>query len=117
MSDIDTLSIPTPGGYRDLPVEPAAANLAAFRLVDVREPHEFTGPLSHIAGAELIPMGGFPAAAATWDRNRPTLLICRSGNRSGRVAAALAAAGFTRLYNLAGGMIAWNERGLPVERA
>ena len=44
------------------------------------------------------------------------LFICRSGGRSGRAATALAAMGFTRVMNMVGGMIAWNEAKLPVAR-
>ena len=116
MADVRALSVPTAAGYRDLPPQGAASHLGALKLVDVREPDEFTGPLGHIAGSELVPMGQVLDAAAQWDRAVPTLLICRSGARSGRVAAVLAQAGFTEMYNLAGGMLAWNGLGLPVER-
>jgi rhodanese-related sulfurtransferase len=86
------------------------------RIVDVREPHEFTGELGHLARAELVPMAQVIAAAATWDRTAELVLVCRSGNRSGRVAAALAAAGFTHVINMDGGMLAWNAASLPVVR-
>jgi rhodanese-related sulfurtransferase len=59
----------------------------------VREPNEFAGPLGHVHGAELFPMGTLPTAAEAWDRKTPILLVCRSGNRSGRVAAVLAQRG------------------------
>jgi len=91
------------------------AHLRQVRRVDVREPDEFTGPLGHLPGAELVPMGGFPSVASNWPREAPLLLICRSGNRSNKVGALLAEQGFRRLYNLAGGMLAVNEAGLTVE--
>lgn len=50
------------------------------------------------------------------DRNRPLLLICRSGNRSAKIGTLLAQAGYTQLYNVAGGMLAWRSEALPVER-
>jgi rhodanese-related sulfurtransferase len=105
-----------PGGFFEIPPEGAAPNLADFRLIDVREPDEFVGPLGHIPGAELVPMGNVLAHAGGWDRTRPVLLVCRSGARSGHVAAALAPMGYPHLYNLIGGMLVWNELGLPVER-
>jgi rhodanese-related sulfurtransferase len=114
--DFQAISNATPSGYRDLPPEGAAPNLASFRLIDVREPDEFNGPLGHIEGAELVPMGGFPTAADAWDRSQRLLVICRSGNRSGRVASILTKSGFTNVYNLIGGMLVWNELGLPVVR-
>jgi rhodanese-related sulfurtransferase len=42
--------------------------------------------------------------------------VCRSGGRSGRVAAYLASEGFTRVMNMVGGMLSWNAARLPVER-
>lgn len=86
------------------------------RLVDVREPHELTGPLGHLAAAENHPLAGVTAAAAAWRRDEPIVLICRSGARSARAAGELARMGFTHLYNLTGGMMAWNDAGLPTAR-
>lgn len=104
------------GGYRDLAPATLAAYGAPVALVDVREPHEFTGELGHVPGSRLVPLATVLDAARDWPRADELVLICRSGNRSGRAAAALAAAGFTRVMNLAGGMLAWNAAGLPVER-
>ena len=78
----------------------------AVRRIDVREPDEFTGPLGHLPGAELVPLGNVETALDPWPRDQPIVLICRSGRRSASAAQALAARGFTRLYNLAGGMLA-----------
>ena len=117
MNALQTISNATADGYWDLPPEGAAEHLARFRIVDVREPDEYHGPLGHLVGAELIPMGGFPSAADGWEQKRPVLLVCRSGKRSGRVAALLAQQGFAEIYNLIGGMLVWNELGLPLERA
>jgi sulfur dioxygenase len=83
------------------------------RLVDVREPAEFDGELGHIDGAELLPLGGLRAALAGWDRGASLVMVCRSGGRSAQAALILEAAGFTRVANLAGGMIAWRAAGLP----
>ena len=116
MTDLSAFANRHPGGFFEIPPEGAAPHLAAFRLIDVREPDEYVGPLAHVPGAELVPMGDVLAHAAGWDRTRPVLLICRSGARSGRVAAALAPMGYPHLYNLIGGMLVWNELGLPVER-
>lgn len=108
---------PTRAGYRD--VTPAATHAARgrVRLIDVREPHEYTGELGHIAGAELVPLATVASQAHAWDKNAEIILICRSGARSGRAAEALVAAGFRRVMNMAGGMLAYNAAHLPVERA
>jgi rhodanese-related sulfurtransferase len=85
----------------------------SFRVVDVREPVEFTGELGHIAEAELVPLGTVMEAAASWDKSAPIILVCRSGARSGRAGEALVAMGFEHVTNMVGGMIAWNQDGLP----
>lgn len=107
---------PTAIGYRDITPAAAYAARGAVRLVDVREPHEFTGDLGHIAGAELVPLATVGARARTWDKAVDIILICRSGGRSGRAAEALVGAGFRRVMNMAGGMLAYNAAHLPVER-
>lgn len=85
------------------------------RVVDVREPWEFAA--AHIAGAENVPLDGLDAACRGWKTDAPLLLVCRSGARSARAAAALAGLGFSRLHNLTGGMLAWEERGYAVARS
>lgn len=87
------------------------------RLIDVREPDEYTGPLGHLPGAELVPLGTIEAASRDWSRESALVLICRSGKRSTQAAAQLAQRGFTRLFNLAGGMEAVNRAGIQVQDA
>lgn len=107
---------PGPAGYRDVdPVRVDAAR-GKTRIVDVREPDEFTGELGHIEEAELVPLGAVELEAQKWDREREIVLVCRSGNRSGRAAAALSAMGFRRVMNMVGGMLAWNDAKLAVRR-
>lgn len=106
-----------PGGYRDVDApHVAAAARAGVRIIDVREPQEFVGELGHIPGAELVPLGTVEAAAATWDKDREIVIVCRSGARSGRAAGSLAAAGFRRVMNMTGGMLAWTAAKLPTSR-
>lgn len=109
-------ALPNPAGYRD--VTPAEVSLPAegFRIVDVREPAEFTGELGHIPGAELVPLGGVTAHAVSWNKDEPLLLVCRSGGRSGNAAQALTRMGFSRAMNLVGGMIGWNAAGKTIEK-
>jgi rhodanese-related sulfurtransferase len=78
-------------------------------LLDVREPQEWQA--GHAPRAVHLPLGRLTPAAVAQDR--PVIAICRSGNRSGKAADALAAAG-VRVHNLAGGMKAWAQAGLPV---
>ncbi len=94
----------------------AAAALPQYRVIDVREPDEWVGPLGHIGAAELVPLATVTEAAAGWDRNQNLLVVCKSGGRSARACGALAQMGFTRVTNLGGGMMGWNDAGLPVTR-
>jgi rhodanese-related sulfurtransferase len=82
-------------------------------LVDVREPDEHEEIRAE--GVVLVPLGDVPARVGELPRDRPLLLICRSGARSLRAAEFLAERGFD-VANVAGGTIAWVEAGLPVER-
>lgn len=108
--------IPTSYGFRDVTPADVAGSRGAVRLVDVRQPDEFTGELGHVPGATLVPLGSLPEAAQTWDREAPIVVICRSGGRSTTAAAKLVIAGFRRVMNMNGGMMAYNARGLPTER-
>ena len=59
-----------------------------------------------------IPMGELGARLDELDKNRPVIVVCRSGRRSATVADALNQAGFTA-GTMAGGMIEWQQAGLP----
>jgi rhodanese-related sulfurtransferase len=108
---------PSAAGYRDVaPSEVPSPAPAAVKLIDVREPAEFTGELGHIPGAQLVPMGTLAAVAASWPRDEEYLIICKAGGRSANSAQQLARMGFTKVMNLTGGMLAWNAAGLKVER-
>lgn len=105
------------GGYKDITPRQLHEGRGGARLVDVREPSEFDAELGHVVGAELVPLATLPEAARGWRRDADLVLICRSGARSARAARALVEMGFDRVMNLAGGMLAYNETKLPVERA
>jgi sulfur dioxygenase len=88
---------------------------AEVQVVDVREPHEFTGPLGRIPGARLIPLGELSRRAGEIDPARPVVTVCRAGGRSAQATVILKQAGFEKLANLAGGMLRWRAEGHPVE--
>jgi len=85
---------------------------ADFQLIDVREEYEFDEV--NIDG-ELIPMGEVMNNVDKIDRNKQVVVHCRSGKRSATVIQALETQhGFTNLYNLKGGILAYiDEVGLP----
>jgi molybdopterin/thiamine biosynthesis adenylyltransferase/rhodanese-related sulfurtransferase/molybdopterin converting factor small subunit len=77
-------------------------------VVDVREPQEYQ--ISRIDGSVLIPLGEIPQRHAEIDRNRLVVCQCRSGVRSAKAAAFLRSAGFPRVVNLTGGILAWSDQ-------
>jgi rhodanese-related sulfurtransferase len=79
-----------------------------FRLVDVREPHELSGPLGRIDGVENIPLLQLLAQTDEFDKSQDLVLICRSGRRSGQAARLLHEAGMQAVASVEGGMIAYN---------
>jgi rhodanese-related sulfurtransferase len=83
-------------------------------VVDVREPDEWNE--GHIAGARLIPLGQLAAHVDELPKDQDIVLVCHSGMRSGRATAMLRGAGFDRAVNMTGGMEAWENQHLPIER-
>ena len=87
-------------------------------IIDVREQDEYRDELGHLCGSRLIPLRVLPAKAAELDslKGSEVVAVCRSGVRSTTAAAILTGLGFEHVSNLKGGMLEWNEAGLPVER-
>jgi rhodanese-related sulfurtransferase len=83
-------------------------------VLDVRETHEWSA--GHIPNARHIALAQLDKRFSEIDKfkERPIIVCCASGNRSSSACGALKRAGFLRVYNLAGGIGAWTEAGLPV---
>jgi sulfur dioxygenase len=81
------------------------------RVIDVREPIEFNGPLGHIDGAELVPLAQVGGRLDDWDKVQPIVVVCRSGARSAQACKVLVDAGFRDVSNLDGGMVALRSSG------
>jgi sulfur-carrier protein adenylyltransferase/sulfurtransferase len=77
----------------------------ALEIIDVREPGEWA--ISRIEGARLMPLGSLAARLPELDPARTYVLQCRSGARSAKAAVLLRRAGFPRVLNLRGGVLAW----------
>ena len=78
-----------------------------FVLLDVREPFEYD--ICRIEGARLIPLGQLPSRMSELDSADEIVLQCKSGVRSARALHLLQEAGFAKLSNLEGGILAWAE--------
>lgn len=78
-----------------------------IQLIDVREENEYD--FCNI-GAEHIPMGEIILKVDQISRDKPVVIHCKSGGRSGNVVNALTARGFHNVFNLQGGILAWAEK-------
>ena len=85
-------------------------------MLDVREASEWAD--GHIAKARHVPLGQLKNRLSELEKfkDKPIIAVCRSGNRSNHACGVLKKAGFEKLNNLAGGMQAWEQAGLPRER-
>lgn len=84
-------------------------------LIDVSEPTEYAG--GHAVGARNIPFGALEGAKELpSNKALPLLLICPTGARAGRAAGLLRKAGYEKALAVTGGLNAWREAGLPVEK-
>jgi phage shock protein E len=83
-------------------------------LLDVREPWEYEE--GHIPNVTLIPMNDIPARLQEIPTDKTVIITCRSGNRSGQVAAFLRQNGFTNVHNMEGGILDWEKAGFAVDR-
>ncbi|MBG6218770.1 rhodanese-related sulfurtransferase [Arthrobacter sp. CAN_A6] len=94
----------------DITITEADKRRSTNQILDVREDVEVAE--GAIPGALHIPLGDLGTRLSELDRAVPVIAVCRSGNRSATAAEALNQAGFTA-DNMAGGMTAWKQAGLP----
>jgi rhodanese-related sulfurtransferase len=85
-----------------------------YQIVDVREPYEWNA--GHIAEAEHVPLANLMAGQGIdrLQKDRPVVVVCRTGNRSELGSVMLRARGYDA-HNLEGGMERWAAAGLPFE--
>ena len=84
-------------------------------VLDVREPGEYGG--GHILGAKNAPLSRLGDGGEVAKRKeRPVIVYCEGGDRSSKAVAFLRKQGFTRVVNLSGGLKAWQQAGLPIEK-
>ena len=78
-----------------------------LQIIDVREPHEYQ--IANLKG-KLIPLNDLPQRVGEIDRERETVVHCRSGVRSAKAVGFLEQQGYTNARNLAGGILAWADK-------
>jgi adenylyltransferase/sulfurtransferase len=103
---------PPPPGQSEFEIGPVElerkmANGDRFMLLDVREPHE--ADICTIPGARLIPKGQVPVRIHELDSAEEIIVHCKSGRRSAEVVDFLRKAGFRKVKNLRGGILAWSD--------
>ncbi|MCZ8073402.1 MAG: rhodanese-like domain-containing protein [Paucibacter sp.] len=85
-------------------------------LIDVCEPAEFAA--GHVAGARNVPLASLEGhKSLPSNKSLPVLVVCQSGARAARAAAQLRKLGYEKAQPLAGGLNAWREANLPVEKS
>ncbi len=101
-------------------VNPGEATLLINRedahVIDVREVDEFAG--GHLPDARNIPLAKLADRVSEIDKfkDKPVIVCCASGMRSGKASGELKKLGFTKVHSLAGGVDAWVGAGLPVKK-
>lgn len=106
-----------PAGNNVSPVEATLLiNREDAHIVDIREADEFAG--GHLPEARNIPTGKLAERVGELDKfkDKPIIVCCASGMRSGKATSELKKQGFTRLYSLAGGVDAWVAAGYPIKK-
>jgi rhodanese-related sulfurtransferase len=85
-------------------------------VLDVRESSEYDA--GHVLNSKLLPLGKLKERMGELEKfkNQPIVVVCRSGNRSGTACFILGKQGFNQVYNLAGGVQAWQKSNLPLEK-
>jgi len=86
-----------------------------LQLLDVRTSEEYE--VGHLKDSQNVCVtdSDFKEKAAKFDKNKPVYVYCKSGGRSARAAKILSEMGFTKIYDLDGGITAWDEAGMETE--
>ena len=85
-------------------------------LIDVSEPAEFAA--GHPGGARNVPLGSLESSKdLPGNKTLPLILVCPTGARAGRAAGLLRKAGYAQVVALSGGVAAWREASLPIEKS
>ncbi len=101
--------------YKEITPQEAQEMVASgAQLIDVRELDEWNE--GHIKEATLISLGSLQGRVGEISQEKPVVVVCRSGGRSGMACDNLSKQGYKELHNLKGGMLAWEAAKLPVTR-
>jgi rhodanese-related sulfurtransferase len=103
-------------GYRSVGITEATQvmNHDDAVILDVREDSEFGD--GHILNSQHIPLSQMKKQLGSFEKykDKPVIVVCRSGSRSASGCALLTKRGFDQVYNLRGGLMAWRSANLPI---
>jgi rhodanese-related sulfurtransferase len=102
-------------GVEDITADELNQKMSQVVIIDVRRPDEWTGDLGHISKAKLITLSTLADHLDKLPTDQTIVFVCRSGGRSAQATSFAKANGLSSVYNLSGGMIAWNASNLPTE--
>jgi sulfur dioxygenase len=105
--------VTTYSGLTEIAPEWVAGHRDAVNILDVRGPTELDGELGQLEGAQLISLDELRARASEVRTDKPVVIVCQTGKRSGLATVILKKAGVARVANIAGGMVRWRDLGLP----
>ncbi|MGH8265115.1 MAG: MBL fold metallo-hydrolase [Steroidobacteraceae bacterium] len=103
-------------GLLEIDPEWVAEHLGEVHVLDVRQATEIQEQLGRISAAQLIPLNELKDRLGEIPKEKPVIAVCHAGMRSGQATVILRGAGFPRVANLRGGMLLWQQMGLPVLR-
>ena len=85
-------------------------------VLDIRDASEYSK--GHLINARNVPLAEIEERAGEIEKhkNKPLIVVCETGQRSGRAIATLRKRGFERVFSLDGGISAWRQAGLPLEK-
>jgi rhodanese-related sulfurtransferase len=83
-----------------------------LQVIDVRDDREWEA--GRVPGSRHVLLAELPASSESIDRETSIVFVCRGGSRSAMAAEAFRTSGYDA-YNLGGGLVAWEEAGLPLE--
>lgn len=114
----DLVGVVTNSPIINLSSEQVLERISSFRIIDVRRPDEFNDQLGHIEKARLCTINetSFKKKLISLNKEIQYLFVCRSGGRSSKAARIAQTLGFPHIFNLNGGMLAWNKGNHPIKK-
>ena len=108
--------VTTYAGVLEISPQWVAGHMQDIHILDVRTAVETEEESTRIMGAQMIPINELRERIDEVPQNNPVVTLCRSGKRSVLAFNILRQAGWQKVANISGGLLRWNEEGLPVHR-